>query len=375
MRGGVLLLGLALAAGCAARHTIVRMPAGEPVVSPSATGELMSATDRKRLEALCAERAAGAADTGYRIGPDDLLEIRIPDLLDVSSANLSGSGAVSPVVAQAPAFQQGVRVNAVGDVSIPLLGTVPAAGLTPTALETEIARRLSTAGILRNPQVSVLVSEYRSRVVAVVGSVERPGLYPLTRPGATLADLIWAAGGPSREAGRLVAFVPASAATRGISGALADPTRLASGAAVRIDLETLLDTGESNGAVLNPQVRPGDLIRVSPAGSVQVAGWVGKPGSYPVTRGLTLSGAVAAAGGHLFPADRRRATLKRTLALGEERVFTVDLDRIAAGTASDFPVSDGDVVNLPGSVPRLVPYGAWELVKALVHVGGSFPLF
>src|SRR2546430_15962107 len=71
-----------------------------------------------------------------------------------------------------------------------------------------------------------------------------------------------------------------------------------------------------------PRVRPGDVITVSPAGSVLVDGWVQKPGSYPVTRGLTLSGALAAAGGGLFPADRRHPPGKRVVGPGGERPLT-----------------------------------------------------
>jgi len=108
---------------------------------------------------------------------------------------------------------------------------------------------------------------------------------------------------------------------------------------------------------------------------VQVDGWVDKPGSYPVTRSLTLTGAVAAAGGHLYPADRHHVTVKRVLGPAEQRYFTVDLDSVAAGRAPDLPVTDGDVVRLPVSIPRMVPYGGWALLRALVHVGGTVTLF
>src|SRR5207247_2062125 len=155
----------------------------------------------------------------------------------------------------------------------------------------------------------------------VVGSVEKPGLYPLTRPRATLADLIWAAGGPGKDAGRVIQFVPAVDR--------AHPDGMARSEPMRLDLETVLHATGPETKALNPQVRPGDSISLSPAGNVQVDGWVDKPGSYPVTRGLTLTGAVAAAGGHLFPADRRHVTVKRVLGPGEQRYFTVDLAAVS----------------------------------------------
>jgi polysaccharide export outer membrane protein len=332
----------ALVSGCAARH-VARQEAS--------TLDLMSASDRTRLEAVAAERAGDPAE-GYRIGPDDLLDVRIPDLLAVDAATQVRQ---ADAVAAVPVFQQGLRVSAGGDVAIPLLGAVKAEGLTAPALAADIGRRLVAAGILLQPHVSVTVAEYRSRVVAVVGSVEKPGVYPLTRPGARLADLVWAAGGPAKDAGRVLEFKPAG-----------------TDAPIRVDLETLL---HATADTLNPRVRPGDVVSVSPAGSVQVDGWVDKPGSYPVTRGLTLSGAIAAAGGHLFPADCRHATVKRVVAGGEARSFTVDLEAVAAGRAPDLPVADGDVIRLPATAPRLVSYGIWTLAREMVHVGGSVALF
>ena len=116
-------------------------------------------------------------------------------------------------------------------------------------------------------------------------------------------------------------------------------------------------------------MRPGDVITVLPAGSFQVDGWVGRPGSYPVTRGLTCAGAVSAAGGYLFPADPHRVVVKRIIGAGEQRLFTVDLEAIAAGRAPDFPLADGDIIRVPAQTSLLVPWGVWSVVSAVGRVG------
>ncbi|HJQ84998.1 MAG TPA: SLBB domain-containing protein [Candidatus Binatia bacterium] len=334
--------------------------------------------DRERTAALIAQRSHEPGNGGgYRIGPDDLLEIRIPDLLEpnaVATAPRGPDGSV-PGVAGAPTFAQGVRVSASGDVGLPLLGQIRADGLTPTDLEGEIARRLVQRGILRQPQVSVAVIEYRSRVVAVVGAVERPGVFPATRPGATVSDLIWAAGGPSKDAGRMVQLVPAAPSPSRDGHPPTDPNAIAARDPIRLDLEALLHAGGAgNGAVAIP-VRPGDVISVGPAGAVTVEGWVGKPGSYPVTRGMSLAGAVAAAGGPLFPADRSKARVQRANGDGAQQVLTVDLDAVGRNEATDLVMMDGDVVRLPASTPRLIPWGVWTVAKELVRIGGNVLLF
>ena len=248
------------------------------------------------------------------------------------------------------------------------------------------------AGILRAPQVSVQVAEYRSGVVAVMGSVERPGLYPVTRP-ATIADLIWAAGGPSKDAGRVVEFVrrdpDGTRPRRSVGGGGDAPShRPAVGpqpsvAASDPEAHAPPPSGAISNACcragrtdcgLDPQVRPGDVISVAPAGSVQVAGWVEKPGSYPVTRGLTLAGAIAAAGGNLFPADRRTVTVTRIL--GRRAAAVRGRPRRGRdGHVADVPITDGDVVHLPSATERLVPWGVWTVAREMVHVGGSVLLF
>jgi polysaccharide export outer membrane protein len=289
-------------------------PAPTPTAG-SGDERLVSAADRARLAALMTARHDTSADVGYRIGADDLLDVRIPDLLPPASS--TGGMRAGAVVAETPIFQQGLRVNAQGDVAIPLLGVLPAGGKTPTELESDIAAALKARGLLRNPQVTVAVVEYRSAVVAVVGSVEKPGLYPLTRPNATLADMLWAAGGPAKDAGRVVEFMPEAA------GNTTDREP------IRLDVDVLQhDLAAGPASVLNPPARPGDVLRVAAAGSVQVEGWVDKPGSYPITRGMTVRGAIAAAGGKLYPADLEQVHVQRTTSPGQQQVFTVDLANI-----------------------------------------------
>ena len=72
-----------------------------------------------------------------------------------------------------------VRVGSNGQISLPLLGVVPAGGKTVQELEAELTRRYA-AGFLQNPQVTVFVKEYTSQRITLEGAVTKPGIYPIT---------------------------------------------------------------------------------------------------------------------------------------------------------------------------------------------------
>jgi polysaccharide export outer membrane protein len=94
----------------------------------------------------------------YRIGPSDLLAITVFQVQDLNRE---------------------VRVNNAGQISLPLIGELDAAGQTVGELETLISKGYA-ARYLQNPQVSVFVKEFASQRVTIGGAVKKPGIFPLT---------------------------------------------------------------------------------------------------------------------------------------------------------------------------------------------------
>lgn len=114
---------------------------------------------------------------------------------------LRPSDLISVNVFREPDFSlEAVRLGVGGNVSLPLLGTIPAAGMTSAQFEQDVARRLEAAG-LRSPMVSVNVSEYASHLVTVEGAVNEPGVYAF-QPGARLSAAVAMGGGTTRTAKR-----------------------------------------------------------------------------------------------------------------------------------------------------------------------------
>jgi polysaccharide biosynthesis/export protein len=124
------------------------------------------------------ELSTGEISGEYRMGPGDLLKID---------------------VFQAEKFSRTVRVSMRGDISLPLIGSVHAAGLTSQELEDLLARRLKER-YLQDPQVSVFIEEFTSQRVTIEGLVKKPGVYPLMGGNASLLQTIAIAGGPEEIA-------------------------------------------------------------------------------------------------------------------------------------------------------------------------------
>ncbi len=135
--------------GCASNSSSMRP--GETTAVGS-TGPSMAPPDTT---------SSGGVYTGvsdYRVGPLDLIEISVFQIPDLSRT---------------------VRVNSVGQISLPLIGALQAGGLTIQELEAAIAKKLD-AKFLQNPQVTAFVKEFTSQRVTVEGAVAKPGIYPLS---------------------------------------------------------------------------------------------------------------------------------------------------------------------------------------------------
>jgi polysaccharide biosynthesis/export protein len=122
------------------------------------------------------DRAEGvnpAAKVGkdYVIGADDVLDVNVWKEQELTRT---------------------LQVRPDGKISMPLLGDVQAAGLTPAQLAQTVSERLKK--YLTAPQVTIILTQINSQRVYVTGEVTRPGAYPVL-PGMTILQAITSAGG------------------------------------------------------------------------------------------------------------------------------------------------------------------------------------
>jgi len=96
-----------------------------------------------------------------------------------------------------PELNVTVRIRDSGFASLPLVGAVKAAGLTESEFQEELQERL--VHYVKEPEISVFVSNYGSQEVAVLGAVKEPGSYALRKGSNTLLELISEAGGLSEK--------------------------------------------------------------------------------------------------------------------------------------------------------------------------------
>jgi polysaccharide export outer membrane protein len=290
-------------------------------------------------------RATGRSeDLSYRIGPGDILDIR---------------------VFGRPEMTKDVRVDQYGRIRLPFLEEIPAACLTEAQLAQQIAEKYKK--YLRDPQVDVMVKEFRSQPVAVIGAVGSPGRFQLQRR-IRLFELLTHAGGPNNHAGNTVHIYhsddhdyctlkdapsrsdAAEAKPASALGAPGEETSVAASILTALKLKDVMNGLES----ANPYVQPGDIISIPEADTFFVTGAVVKPGAYPMVQKITLTQAVALAGGVNGEGARNRVRLVREEPGKETRTETVfNMDEIHRRKIPDIVLRANDIVEVPGSTMRV----------------------
>jgi polysaccharide export outer membrane protein len=285
----------------------------------------------------------------YRIGPEDLLEISVFDVPELSRAT---------------------RVSLGGEISLPLLGVVRVSGLS--ALETErLLAELLRQKYMKAPQVTVFVREYKSDPVSVLGAVRTPNIYYIqTRK--TLLEVLAMAGGFSetiRTPGRTIQVArktardeDAQTASPAPGGAAGTPDQQQ---VIEVPIKALLQSSESK---WNIWIYPGDSVKVTLAGNVYVAGNVNRPGAYPLTDFDYLSAVqvLALAGGTSKAASRKNAAVIHLNDDGTRIERRIDLKRIMGGQDPDTKLGPNDVLFVPGSVGK---ESALRAVEATIQIG------
>ncbi len=218
------------------------------------------------------------------------------------------------------------RVDSRGDISMPLGGALRVQGLTAEQAAVAVERFLRDRDILKNPHVTVLVLEYATQGVNVMGEVKQPGIYPLTGKHGVL-DLISMAGGLTPYASKSVNVTHS-----------APPW----------DTLTVNLAGGHNDALENDvELQPGDRVVVLRAGVVYVIGDVGKPGGYAIEGrdSMTVLQALAQAQG-LNRTAKSNGILFRNTASGRTET-QLALNKILDNKAPDPTLQDGDIVFVP----------------------------
>ncbi len=262
--------------------------------------------------------SAGAADArqDYVLGAGDMVRITVYGNPDLATET---------------------RVTAAGSITFPLLGEVAVGGMTAGAAEKKIAAGLESGGFLKQPQINLVVLQFQSQLVSVLGDVYKPGRYPLDRP-STLTDVLAMAGGATPNGSEIVTV-----------------TSVRDGKSEKreYDLREWFDRGQMTH---NPVIRGDDILFVH-AREVSVLGQVNRPGKYSVTSGvrnvgdfLSMAGGIATGG-----ADTIVVSIRRD---GKTTKHELDIDQLFRNgdTAANTELRDGDMIYVPRA-PQFYIYG------------------
>jgi polysaccharide biosynthesis/export protein len=285
------------------------------------------------------------ASPDYILGPNDLINIQVLGVEELSA--------------------KPIGVDTGGHIDLPLVGRLKVSGLTLEQLKAELISRLKV--YVKEPDVAISVSDFRSQPVSILGYVNSSGVHQLQGQ-KRLAEIMSLAGGMRPEAG------PVARITRRLEfgriplpGAADDATGQFSVA--EVDLKGVMDGLKPEQNIL---IQPHDVISVPKADIVYVVGDVKKTGGFVLNgkKKVSVLEVLAMAEGFNPTADRKKAEILRLVSGQEERTkVTVDLKGIFAGKATDVAMQPEDILLIATSASKAIRAKAAETaVQAITSI-------
>lgn len=280
------------------------------------------------------------APSSYVLGPGDQFSMEISDLEELN-------GKVH-------------RVDNDGTVTLPLIGRVQAAGLTLVEFEKVLDEKLASQ--LKEPHISITVTETVSQPAAVMGAVNTPGVHQVQR-NTSLVELLSMAGGLRPDAGyRITVTRSFDSGELPIPGATRDEANKVYTGQVNVS-----DILEARNAAANIRVLPHDVITVPRAKLVYVLGEVRKSGGFTLEQkdSMSVIQALALAEGTTPTAARQRALVLRQEPGNSSRSeIKVDINKVMAGKTEDFMLRPDDILLVPNSMAKVIRIRALETAIA-----------
>jgi polysaccharide biosynthesis/export protein len=264
----------------------------------------------------------------YVLGPNDQILIRAPEAEEIDNRPF--------------------RIDGDGNINLPLVGHIHAAGMSLQELEADLVRRLRE--YIREPQVFITVTQFRSEPVFFVGLFVRPGVYPL-QGNRSLLEMLTSVGGLQQNADRHITIT-----RQAEYGMIPLPDAV-------YDSEKKVSTVQISWASLSQNVNPAENILLQPydrisagrAERVYVNGEVLRVGGQELGErdSISIAQVLSEAGGFSKDAKKSKVRILRPIENTNRRaVIEVDAKALFDGKGIDVPLLPGDIVYVPRSYQR-----------------------
>ncbi len=246
------------------------------------------------------------ANGDYLLGPGDLIAVK---------------------VFESEALNTEVRVSSRGAINVPLIGDVMVMNMT-TAEAEQLIEGLYKKDYIHDPHVAIYIKEHLSKQITLVGAVVDPGTYDYVSR-KKLLDVLAIGQGLTDKAGSLAYITRKEYKT----GEMVN---------YAVNLDELVKNGNM---ALNYTIQGGDVIFIPESGQCFIDGAVRKPGTYPLRSNMTITEAIAIAGGLAGYADDDSIKLIRYMGRGKQRqIVSLSYNDLQGGVGATLILKDQDII-------------------------------